>query len=378
MLNIKRIVILGAGFAAITAAKKLAKLTQKKNVIINLVAPNDKFTYYPSLIWIPYGMRTKDQLEFSLDDKLARLGIYFYKGAVINVDADKVYTNNGDLEYDYLIIATGAQYIKKAKGITENVLIPCEGIASSEKIKQKLADLKQGTISFGFSGNPNEPSAMRGGPLFEFTFGIDSWLRKQGIRDKFTLNFVSPASKPGQRLGKKAVNRLLNEMKKRDINTYLGAKIVEFGKDHIRTETENINSDLTLFIPGMTGPDWLKNSNLPLSSGGFVVANEKTEVRGFSNIFVAGDSGSFPGPDWFPKQAHMADMQAQVAAKNIYAKLNNKPAIHKFRIELICIIDTLNSGVMVFRNLKFAFMLKSPIFHWLKIIFEKLYLRKFR
>jgi len=29
---------------------------------------------------------------------------------------------------------------------------------------------------------------------------------------------------------------------------------------------------------------------------------------------VAGDSGSFPGPDWMPKQAHMADLQADSIA----------------------------------------------------------------
>ena len=37
--------------------------------------------------------------------------------------------------------------------------------------------MQGGTIALGFAGNPNEPSAMRGGPMFEFLFGIDAQLR---------------------------------------------------------------------------------------------------------------------------------------------------------------------------------------------------------
>jgi len=40
------------------------------------------------------------------------------------------------------------------------------------------------------------------------------------------------------------------------------------------------------------------------------------------NGSIAGDAGSFPGPDWQPKQAHMADLQAVTAAKNLVRKLN--------------------------------------------------------
>ena len=45
--------------------------------------------------------------------------------------------------------------------------------------------MQGGTIACGFAGNPNEPSAVRGGPMFEFLFGIDEQLRREGRRDKF-------------------------------------------------------------------------------------------------------------------------------------------------------------------------------------------------
>ena len=66
-------------------------------------------------------------------------------------------------------------------------------------MKAGLESLDGGTIALGFGGNPKEPSAMRGGPMFELLFGLDTWLRKQGTRDRFRLVFFSPAPRPGVR-----------------------------------------------------------------------------------------------------------------------------------------------------------------------------------
>jgi sulfide:quinone oxidoreductase len=57
---------------------------------------------------------------------------------------------------------------------------------------------------------------------------------------------------------------------------------------------------------------------------------------------VAGDAGSFPGPDWMPKQAHMADLQAATAAENLAAELAGRPADKTFKVELMCIVDSLD------------------------------------
>lgn len=220
---------------------------------------------------------------------------------------------------------------------------------------------------------------MRGGPMFEFLFGIDTLLRQQKRRDKFELVFFSPAPKPGKRLGEDAVDKLLAQMKKCNIRTHLGHKMKGFSADMVHTEGGDIASDLTLFMPGMTGPTWLANSNLPLSEGGFIKANAHCQVDGFENIYVAGDTGSFPGPDWLPKQAHIADLQAQTAVTNIMATQQGKPAKHKFKVELICIVDALDSGMLVFRNEKHKLLLpKTRLFNWAKRLFEWIYLRSYR
>jgi sulfide:quinone oxidoreductase len=239
--------------------------------------------------------------------------------------------------------------------------------------------MESGVIAIGFSGNPKEPSAMRGGPMFEFLFGIDRQLRLEKRRDKFKLIFFTPAKSPGQRLGPKAVAGLIQEMEKRDIETRLGQKMVAFTATSVVTENDSFGADLILFMPGMTGNQWFDNTKLPRSSGGLIQANAHCQVEGMANVYVAGDSGSFPGPDWMPKQAHMADLQAAAAAKNLLMELSGEAPTETFKVELLCIVDSQTSGMLVARTEKRNIVMPNmTIFHWLKRFFEWWYIRQYR
>lgn len=373
-----RIVVIGAGFAGLTAIKTLRAKGCKEP--ITLISPSPEFFYYPSLIWVPAGLRNEADLTIPLDKFLERHQIHFHQGKVTKLDpqARQIFTDTGTVAFDSLIIASGGRFLKKVPGI-EHIFTPCEGYAPTYAFSEKLASLSGGTIAFGFGSNPKEPAAMRGGPIFEFLFGIDTLLRQQYRRDKFRLIFFNPALEPGKRLGSKAVTALLGEMAKRNIGTHLGYKIKEFTEDAIITEGGKVYSDLTLFMPGMTGPVWATESGLPLSEGGFIKADAQCRIPGFTGIYIAGDSGSFPGPDWLPKQAHIADLQARTAVNNLLADKNGQKTNYQFKTELICIVDALDGGMLVYRDIKRSILLpKLALFSWAKRWFEQLYLQQYR
>ena len=375
MTSSVKITVAGAGFAALTGIKELRK--QLPDAELTLVAPKAEFIYLPSLIWVPFGMRSGDDLRFDIQPLLKRLNVSFVQGSVTGISDDGrvLKTDNGEVENDALLIATGGRFIKKLPGI-ENAITICEGIDAAESMGEKINAMSQGTVALGFGGNPKEPSAMRGGPMFEILFGLDSWLRKQGKRDKIKLVFFNPAPQPGKRLGEKAVKGLLAEMKKRGIDTQLGHKIQSFENNIVKTEGGEIAADLILFMPGMTGPAWVQRSPLPLSEGGFIKADRMAQVAGMQRVYVAGDAGSYPGPDWMPKQAHMADLQAKAAVNNIKLNLAGKDASEQFKVELICIVDTLDKGILVYRDESRGIVLPAMTpMHWAKSIFEKIYLR---
>ncbi len=372
------ITILGAGFAALRTIRELRR--RKVAADITVVAPSDVFVYLPSLIWVPAGLRGEDQLTVPLADFFAAHRVTFHCARVEGVgdDGRTVATSAGVVRNDALVIASGGRFIRKLPGI-EHAIVPCEGLAGARTIGERLAALDSGTIAMGFASNPQEPSAMRGGPMFEFLFGIETLLRRQGRRDRFRLIFFNPAAQPGARLGPRAVSGLLGEMTRRGIATHLGHKPLRFEAQKVVTEGGEIAADLILFMPGMTGPAWLDGTTLPRSPGGFVQADGTCRVPGLQRVYVAGDAGSFPGPDWMPKQAHQADLHARAVAANLAAELRGDEASVRFKPELICIVDTLESGMLVYRSPRANLALPGlrPL-HWVKRAFERHYLGSIR
>lgn len=377
-MSTPHIVVLGSGFAALTAVRELRR--RDRDARITLVAPRAALTYYPSLIWVPSGLRRGADLDIDVSGFLAAHNVPFHAGRVTGLaDGGRtVLTDSGTLANDALLIASGGRFLKALPGI-EHALTICEGAPAAEAIRERLANMTDGTIAFGFGTNPKEQGAMRGGPMFELLFGIDTLLRKQGRRDRFKLVFFNAAKTPGKRLGDKAVAGLLREMQKRDIATHLGHKPLGFETDRVRTEDGNIPADLILFMPGMSGPAWAAEAGLPLSDGGFFQADAHCQAAGADKVYVAGDCGSYPGPDWLPKQAHIADLQAKAAAENLLLALAGQSPAARFKVELICIVDTLDRGILVYRDEKRALMLPPcRLFHWAKRFFEWQYLRPYR
>lgn len=375
MTNSPRITVVGAGFAALTGIRRLRRSLPAAE--ITLVAPAPEFVYLPSLIWVPFGLRSGADLRHDLRPLLDGLRINYLQARATGLSPDgrTLLTDAGPVENDALLIASGGRFIRALPGI-EHTLTLCAGIEAAETIGARLRAMSHGTVALGFGGNPHEPPAVRGGPMFELLFGLDNWLRRQGKRDAFRLVFFNPAEQPGKRLGEKAVKGLLAQMKNRGIDTWLGHKLTGFEPRAVNTAGGSFEADLTLFMPGMTGPDWIQNSPLPKSPGGFISADRLCQVSGFERVYVAGDAGSYPGPDWMPKQAHLADLQAEAAAENIVLNLEGKAASAAFRPELICIVDTLEKGILVYRSEKRSLVL-PPLrpMHWAKRYFERHYLK---
>jgi sulfide:quinone oxidoreductase len=77
-MKMKQITIIGAGFAALSAARKLRQLDTEAE--ITLIAPKPELIFLPSLIWIPSGIRKAEDLRIPLDHFLRDNRIRFVTG----------------------------------------------------------------------------------------------------------------------------------------------------------------------------------------------------------------------------------------------------------------------------------------------------------
>lgn len=366
----KKILILGGGFAGVKAAIALQK---SKQFEVTLVSERDYLYLYPISIWIPTRTIEPDEAKVSLHKIHKKYGFNMLIDSVkeIRPNNNEVELNTQTLAYDYLIIATGAAKMQP-QGVEHTHTIcgsPAQTIDYRDKFDALIAQ-GSGKIAIGFGGNPKDKSAVRGGPAFEMIFNIDLYLRRKGLRDKFELTMFAPMEEPGARMGKSAMSAMKKMFAKRNIGTRYGQKITSFLPDAVVFEDESrLASDLIMFISAGTGTSLLKNSGLAISETGFVTINNHNQSVSHVNVFAVGDAAAYEGPEWKAKQGHIAEIMATNAAHNI---LEIEKGTHNFKtymdkLHILCIMDMGNGAAFVYRDSKHEIMIPLPIVgHWLK------------
>jgi NADPH-dependent 2,4-dienoyl-CoA reductase/sulfur reductase-like enzyme len=103
-----KVLVLGANFGGLTAALAVHHELDG-DVEVTVVSPSDRFPFNPSLIWLPFGTRDREDITFPVVPTLESHGIDFVHAAATGIDpvARAVTTDAGQVLYDYLVIATG-------------------------------------------------------------------------------------------------------------------------------------------------------------------------------------------------------------------------------------------------------------------------------
>ena len=366
----KKVLILGGGFAGVQAAIELQK---SKMFEVTLISDRDFLYLYPISIWIPVHKIKEKNVKIPLEKISKKHGFNLVIDKVTSVKAAEnlVICDSQTFGYDYLVVAFGADKVQ-LKGMEHTTTICGEPEQTAEFQRRLDALIANGVgkIAVGFGGNPKDKSGVRGGPAFELIFNIDHYLRQKNIRSRFELTMFAPMPEPGARMGKKAMNATRQMLEKKDINIRFGKKITEFVPDGVLFEDgSKTDADITMFISAGTGSSVLKNTDLPLSEAGFVKINDYNQVAEFPNVFAVGDAAAFEGPEWVAKQGHIAEVMGANAAHNIVQleKKSDKMKGYKKHLSILCVMDMGNGAAFVYRDEKRELMLPMPVFgHWMK------------
>jgi sulfide:quinone oxidoreductase len=371
----KKVLVLGGGFAGVDAATHLKKM----NYDVTLVSDREYFYIYPTSIWVPTHESEFKDVCVDLKELQQAHGFELIIDGVAKISKEEnfVELSSGTRidDYDYLVIALGASKMKH-KGI-ENTLSICGAPEQSLAIRDaldKLVEKGSGKIAMGFGGNPNDTSAVRGGPGFELLFNVHNMLVKKGIRDKFELTFFAPMAEPGKRMGPQALKMMDVFFSKLNINKHFGKKITAFEEDGIVFEDESkLEADFTMFIPAGDGHHVIKESDLPTNEAGFIKTDDFScvlnEDGSLSNIYAIGDVAALEGYDWRAKQGHIAEVMAKNAAHNIDQRDQGLSDFKGYNehLNILCVMDSGDGAAFVYRDEKRGFMIPMPVIgHWLK------------
>lgn len=367
----KKVLILGGGFAGVQAAIDLQK---SKEFEVTLVSDRDYLFVYPVSIWVPVRTKEFDDVRIPLAKISKKHGFRMIVDKVTGIKAAEniVILDSQTLSYDYLVVAFGSGKLQP-KGIEYTTTI-CGRPDQTLELREKLDALVakgSGKIAVGFGGNPKDKSTVRGGPGFELLFNIHHYLKKKGIRQNFELTMFAPMAEPGARMGKGAMKAIYKMFADLKIEKRFGTKITEFLPDGVLFEDgTKLAADLTMFIAAGSGSPVLKNTDLPLSEAGFVKVNNYNQTNEFPNVFAVGDAAAYEGPEWTAKQGHIAEIMGSNAAYNIrqVEKGNSTLKGYQEHLSILCVMDMGNGAAFVYRDSKREIMIPMPVVgHWMKL-----------
>jgi NADH dehydrogenase len=135
--NQKRIVIIGAGFAGL----QLAQILSKSNYQIVLIDKNNYYQFQPLFYQVAMSGLEPSSIVFPIRkmfQKDENVIIRVTEVERVDCEARTIYTSVGDLAYDYLVLATGADTNFFGNERIANLAIPMKSVSEALYLRNAI------------------------------------------------------------------------------------------------------------------------------------------------------------------------------------------------------------------------------------------------
>lgn len=331
-----KVVILGAGFGGLTAARALDSIAD-----VTLVDRHNFQTFLPLLYQVSTAGLAADHVAYPVRGALRKTKVKFRMGSPISVDHKNksVKLDSSEvLDFDYLIVALGsATNDFGIAGVAENTLgmkTVNEALNIRSEIMRRFEDLCRFEDDTRFSiavvgGGPTGVemagaiAELKRGPLTsdsaDAAKNIDVYLVEAGAR-------VLPALSP------KLSERTKTDLEKLGVKVLTNAAVKEVKpRQIIFADGSKIPSEVTVWAAGVKGEPAMKKLSVPEENGRIAV-DPTLQVTNYPYIFAIGDIAGAKGNDgrFLPMVAPVAMQQARFVAKQI-ERLSKNQALQSFK-----------------------------------------------
>jgi NADH dehydrogenase len=371
-----RVVILGAGFGGLNAAKALAK-----DADVTVVDRHNFQTFLPLLYQVSTAGLAADHVVHPVRGALRGTGIKFRMGSPISVDHKNksVKLDSSEvLEFDHLVVALGSstadfgvpgvtEHGLGMKSVHEALMIRAEVMRRFEDLARFEDDTRLSIAVVG--GGPT--GVEMAGALAELKRGplkndlahaashMDIYLIEAGPRilPMFSEKLSARAEADLHKLGVFVkTNTAVREIQSRKI---------------ILKEGEPIPAEVTVWAAGVKGEPTAGLLNLPIA-GSRIDTDENLEVNHYPNIWAIGDINGTKGADgrFLPMVAPVAMQQGKWVAKQILRKAAGQPLKpFKYRDKGSMATIGRHKAVVQVRNFKMSGPLAWYAWLWLHLFY---------
>jgi len=357
--NKKRVLILGAGAAGISAALELKKASARvPGLEVTLVDQRDHHSPLPFIWQVVSGSVEPRHISFPLHALLAKRGaggpVKFRHSRVQGIDVERkvVSTDDGELEWDYLVIALGSTTNFFGMADVEKDSLTLKSLKDAVSIHNHILDNYEAALREGDEQRRRELLTfvvVGGGPTgIELVAAIQDFVRKALIRKypsltpqvRVLLVEAQDALLSGMKakMSELAVSRL----RSRGIEVLLKTRITRVWSGGIQTaDGQTIPTGTVIWVAGVKPVTVVEALPFNKAKGGRIVVNQYLEVPESPGVYVLGDcayslqeQSSAP----YPPTQQVAQRQGPACATNIIRAIQGKdqrPFRYRFKGQVI-------------------------------------------
>ncbi|EMF0261564.1 NAD(P)/FAD-dependent oxidoreductase [Enterococcus hirae] len=343
----QNIVVVGAGYAGVSATKYLAKKLKKEDVTITLIDRHSYHTMMTELHEVAGGRVEPEAIQYDLQHLFARQkNVQLVTDTVTGIDKEQkvVKTKLGTYPFDQLILGMGGEPNDfGTPGVKENGFTLWsfeDSVKIREHIERTVAKaalepndaLRKAMLTFVVCG-----SGFTGIEMIGELIDWKNRLAKDYKLDpsEITLMVVEAMPTILNMLDRNDAAKAERYLKKHKVELLLNAPIVEVAKDHIKLKDgRQIPTHTLIWTAGVKGTSDAADFGLESARGQRLVANEYMQAKGYEdkNIYIIGDLvfyEEFPGTPT-PQIVQAAEQTGHTAAANIVAAIKGGEK-HKFK-----------------------------------------------
>jgi NADH dehydrogenase len=373
---LKRIVIIGGGFAGIELVKRL----EKSNFQIVLIDRNNYHQFQPLLYQVATAGLEPSSISFPLRKVFHdRKNLFIRLTTVKTVDPRKkqITTDLGELTYDFLVIATGAGNNYFGNPNIEDFCLPMKSVTESLRLRNAIFENFEKALT---ADNAQDRASymnfviVGGGPTGVELAGAIAEMRNKILpKDYPDLDFSAMKIILIQ-----SSDRLLNAMSESSSETarqYLSemgielmfnTRVLDYDGIHVTLESgEPISTRSLIWAAGITGNSIEGLTPESYGPGGRVRVNSFNQSIQHPEIFVIGDIAMITDqsdyPNGHPQMAQPAIQQGKQLAANLIC-LSKNQSMEPFKYRDLGSMATIGRNKAVVELPKYKF---KGFFAWL-------------
>ncbi len=344
----KNIVVVGAGYAGVSATKYMAKKLKKDNdVEITLIDRHSYHTMMTELHEVAGGRVEPTAIQYDLQRLFARKkNVRLVTDTVTGIDKENktVQTKLGSYSFDYLVLGMGGEPNDfGTPGVKEHGFTLWsfdDAVRIREHIEKTVAKaaiepdaaLRKAMLTFVVCGSGFTGIEMIG-ELIEWKDRLAEDYKLDA--SEISLKVVEAMPTILNMLDRNDAAKAERYLKKNHVDLVLNAPIVEVAPDHIKLKDgSTVPTHTLIWTAGVKGTSDAADFGLETARGFRLVANEYMEAKGYEdkNMYIIGDLvyfEEFPNTPT-PQIVQAAEQTGHTAASNIVAAIKGGDK-HKFK-----------------------------------------------